>query len=60
MVIDDDTFAQWPFHELPTTLLLDESGRVRARQMSYGVAPDEWSEEWAATMLRIARGETNR
>jgi len=60
VVIDDDTFAEWPIHELPTTLLLDAAGRVRARQMSYGVAPEEWSENWAATMLRIAREKASR
>ena len=32
--------------ELPTTLLIDSSGRILARQMSFEVAPQAWLEAW--------------
>jgi tetratricopeptide (TPR) repeat protein len=32
--------------ELPVTMLVDATGRVWARQMSFGVHPDEWARRW--------------
>ena len=32
--------------EPPMTLLVDPAGNVRARQMSYGVDPEDWVARW--------------
>ncbi|HEX9699985.1 MAG TPA: hypothetical protein VGD06_11050 [Acidobacteriota bacterium] len=38
--------AELGLDELPVTMLVDATGRVWARQMSFGVHPDEWARRW--------------
>jgi tetratricopeptide (TPR) repeat protein len=45
--------ARWDVDELPTTLLVDDAGRVLARQMSYAAAPAEWVAAWRSTIAKL-------
>lgn len=51
---------------VPTTLLLDASGRVLARQLGFNVHPDEWTRQWSDVVdeelarLRAARPRAGR
>lgn len=48
-----DDLVRWGIEELPTTLLIDGDGRVRARQMSYGVSSADWLEGWRSIVAEL-------